>query len=141
MTAQEDWPAALLDLLDRPVVAVASTVNPDDSPQSSVIWLERRGRRLVFFADPNSIKVRNLHRDPRIVLIFIDPYPAAAPGVPDYARLTGHATVHPGEPAFPDRLARAYGNPDGYPFERPTAFVDIHVEIDRVSGAGRYDTT
>jgi PPOX class probable F420-dependent enzyme len=138
MAAQEDWPAALDDLLDRPVVAIAGTVNRDGSPQSSVIWLERRGRRLVFFADPDSLKVRNLRRDPRIVVVLVDPTREAAPGVPAYARLTGRATVRNGEPAFPDRLARAYGNPDGYPFAHDEAFVDVEIEVDRLGGTEPY---
>lgn len=133
------FPAALRDLLDGPVTAVVTTGGPSGGPQSSVIWFERRGDEIAFLAEPDTAKVRNLRRDPRIVLVVVDPDHTHAPGVPSYVRLTGTARIEPGEQGFADRLAQTYGNPDGYPW--PLApYVNVHMAVTRISGLGPYGT-
>jgi PPOX class probable F420-dependent enzyme len=133
------FPAPLRELLDAPVTAVVSTSSSTGGPQSSVTWFERRDDEIAFFAEPETAKVRNLRRDPRIVLVVVDPERAHAPGVPAYVRLTGTARIEPGEPDFADRLARAYGNPDGYPWPI-VPYVNVHITVTRISGLGPFAT-
>jgi PPOX class probable F420-dependent enzyme len=131
------FPDEVVKLLDRPVTATICTVNPDGSPQSTVVWFERRGAEIELFALADSIKVRNLRLDPRVEVIVIDHHRERAPGVPPYVRIIGTAEVRPGEADIPDRLAIRYGNPDGYP--RPLGpHVNIHITPRRMTGWGPF---
>ena len=131
-------PDEALALLDRPVTTVICTVNPNGSPQASVVWYERRGQQIVMFALDDSIKVRNLRRDPRVELIMIDHERERDPGVPVYIRLIGTAEILPGEPDIADRLAVRYGNPDGYPHQLSSPYVNIHITPTVFGGMGPY---
>ena len=55
-----------------------STINPDGSPQVTVIWLGIDGDDLVSTHLRDNVKLRNIRRDPRVVLSFDVP---RAPGV------------------------------------------------------------
>jgi PPOX class probable F420-dependent enzyme len=64
-------------LLDGRPFAVLATLNPDGTPQTSVIWVARDGDVLVFTTHDRRRKSRNLRRDPRAsVTVFAadDPY-------------------------------------------------------------------
>jgi PPOX class probable F420-dependent enzyme len=132
------FPDEVVKLLDRPLTATICTVNPDRSPQATVVWFERRGGEIVLFAFAESIKVRNIRHDPSVEVIVIDHNRERDPGVPPYVRLIGAAEVRTGEPGLPDRLAIRYGNPDGYPRQlRP--YVNIHMTTKRVTGWGPFE--
>ena len=67
-------------LLDGRAFAVLATVNPDGTPQTSVIWVARDGDVLIFTTHDQRRKARNLRRDPRAsVTVFApdDPYRTA----------------------------------------------------------------
>ena len=67
-------------LLDGRPFAVLATLNPDGTPQTSVIWVARDGDVLVFTTHDQRRKARNLLRDPRAsVTVFAadDPYRTA----------------------------------------------------------------
>jgi PPOX class probable F420-dependent enzyme len=67
-------------LLDGRPFAVLATLNPDGTPQTSVIWVARDGDVLVFSTHDQRLKARNLIRDPRAsVTVFAadDPYRTA----------------------------------------------------------------
>jgi PPOX class probable F420-dependent enzyme len=67
-------------LLDGRPFAVLATLNPDGTPQTSVIWVARDGDVLVFTTHDQRRKARNLIRDPRAsVTVFAadDPYRTA----------------------------------------------------------------
>jgi PPOX class probable F420-dependent enzyme len=137
MSNEVTFPDEVVKLLDRPVTATICTVNPDGSPQSTVVWFERRDTEIRLFALADSIKVRNLRSNPRVEVIVIDQERERDPGVPVYARIIGTAEVRPGEPEIPDRLAIRYGNPDGYP--RPLGpHVNIHITPRRLTGWGPF---
>jgi PPOX class probable F420-dependent enzyme len=68
------------ELLDGRAFAVLATLNPDGSPQTSVIWAARDGDMLIFSTHDRRQKARNLRRDPRAsVTVFTadDPYRTA----------------------------------------------------------------
>jgi PPOX class probable F420-dependent enzyme len=134
-----DFPPELCELLDSPAVAIVSTTGARGEPQSSVTWIERRGAHVAFFAEPDTAKVRNLERNPEIVIVVVDPNRSHAPGVPAYVRLSGIARIEPGEPEFCDRLAKAYGNAEGYPWPKKP-YVNVHVDVKRISGLGPFPT-
>ena len=62
-----------LRLVDGANYAVLATVNPDGSPQTSVVWVKREGDVAVFTTTRQRKKGRNLMRDPRISVTLVDP--------------------------------------------------------------------
>lgn len=125
----------LCELLDQPILVELSTVSPHGRPQSSVVWTERRGDKLVIMCSENSVKIRNIAQNPHVAVIAVDTDRLKNPGIPAYALMTGTAEIRPAEPDLPDRLAIAYGNPDGYPGTLP-AFKTVHIDVRRVAGLG-----
>ena len=81
---------ATLRLLDGRNYAVMATVNPDGSPQTSVIWVGRDGGDLLFSTVAGRAKHRNLQRDPRVSVTVID---SADPE--NYVELRGRASMTP----------------------------------------------
>ena len=63
---------AALALLDGRNYAVLATVNPDGSPQTSVMWIGRDGNDLLFSTLEGRVKHRNMRRDPRVSVTVID---------------------------------------------------------------------
>ena len=81
---------ATLRLLDGRNYAVLATVNPDGSPQTSVMWVGRDGDDLLFSTVEGRRKHRNMVRDPRVsvtVIDFADPE--------NYVELRGVASMTP----------------------------------------------
>jgi PPOX class probable F420-dependent enzyme len=83
-------------VLDSPIFATVATVQPDGSPQQSVVWVERDGDDVLFMVGEGSRKERNLRRDPRVSVLVCPP---EAPY--GYAAIRGRAEF---EPALSERL-------------------------------------
>jgi PPOX class probable F420-dependent enzyme len=100
---------AVRGLLDAPLMAVLSTLNPDGGPQSSVVWVSRDGGELLISTEQGRRKARNILRDPRVGLTVFDP---ADPDL--YVEIRGTATVteDPGR-ATAVRIAEEYLGPGG----------------------------
>ncbi len=81
---------AALRLVDEKNYAVLATVNPDGSPQTSVVWVGRDGEDLVFSTVEGRVKHRNMVRDPRVSVTVID---SADPE--NYVELRGRVTMTP----------------------------------------------
>jgi PPOX class probable F420-dependent enzyme len=63
---------AVRKLLDEPNPAVLGTINPDGSPQTSVVWVAREGSDLLISTAAGRRKERNVRRDPRVSLSVYD---------------------------------------------------------------------
>ena len=81
---------ATLRLLDGRNYAVLATVNPDGSPQTSVVWVGRDGDDLLFSTVAGRRKHRNMARDPRVSVTVTD---SADPE--NYVELRGRVTITP----------------------------------------------
>ena len=81
---------ATLRLLDGRNYAVLATVNPDGSPQTSVMWVGRDGGDLLFSTVEGRVKHRNMLRDPRVSVSVID---SADPE--NYVELRGQVSMTP----------------------------------------------
>jgi PPOX class probable F420-dependent enzyme len=81
---------AALRLLDGKNYAVLATVNPDGSPQTSVVWVGRDGGELLFSTVAGRVKHRNMMRDPRVSVTVID---SADPE--NYVELRGRVSMTP----------------------------------------------
>jgi PPOX class probable F420-dependent enzyme len=79
-----------LRLLDGRNYAVLATVNPDGSPQTSVMWVGRDGDDLLFSTVEGRIKHRNMLRDSRVSVTVID---SADPE--NYVELRGRVSITP----------------------------------------------
>ena len=77
-------------LVDGRNYAVLATVNPDGSPQTSVVWVGRDGGDLLFSTVEGRVKHRNMVRDPRVSVSVID---SADPE--NYVELRGRVSMTP----------------------------------------------
>jgi PPOX class probable F420-dependent enzyme len=101
-------------LLDGPTFAVLCTINPDGSPQSSVIWVKRDDDTVVFSTIRGRRKALNMQRDPRVSICLYNPDNPLL-----YAEIRGSAAMdETGGAGLIDELSRKYtGNP--WPDEPP----------------------
>ncbi len=127
----------LRELIASGPLAHLATINADGSPQVSVIWIGLDGDELVSGHMSRYLKLRNIERDPRVVLSFDAP---RTPGVflSPYAVLHARATVEPSDHAWDllDRLTKVYMSPDaGFPAPRGPGYIARYA-IERVGGVG-----
>jgi PPOX class probable F420-dependent enzyme len=54
--------------VEAKAIAHLATVLPDGAPHSIPLWVHTRGEQIVFLTGPDSVKARNLRRDPRVAL-------------------------------------------------------------------------
>jgi PPOX class probable F420-dependent enzyme len=66
-------PASHLDLAECPRVAALTTVMPDGSPQTSVVWCDYDGECIRVNTMRGFQKERNMRRNPRVTLLCYDP--------------------------------------------------------------------
>jgi len=59
-------------LLQEPNFATVATVNPDGSPQLSIVWIDWDGECVLFNTAVGRVKPRNLERDPRVSVLVLD---------------------------------------------------------------------
>jgi PPOX class probable F420-dependent enzyme len=71
--AEHMIPASHRDLVDRPPVAALTTLMPDGSPQTSVVWCDFDGTFVRVNTMKGFRKERNMRRDPRVTLLCYDP--------------------------------------------------------------------
>ena len=55
-------------VLDTATVVHLATVLPDGAPHSVPIWAAPHGDRIAILTGPDSLKARNIRRDPRVAL-------------------------------------------------------------------------
>lgn len=58
----------LRTVLDGTSIAHIASVLPDGAPHSVPIWVATHGDHIAFLTGPDSVKARNLRRDPRVAL-------------------------------------------------------------------------
>jgi PPOX class probable F420-dependent enzyme len=61
------------DLVDCPPVAALTTLMPDGSPHTSVVWCDYDGTYVRVNTMRGFQKERNMRRDPRVTLLCYDP--------------------------------------------------------------------
>ncbi|MET8426878.1 TIGR03618 family F420-dependent PPOX class oxidoreductase [Nocardia sp. NPDC004860] len=130
-------PARLREVLDGRVFATVATIQPDGSPQQSVVWVLRDGDDVLFAIGAGSRKERNLRRDPRVG-VLLNP-----PGKPyTYAAIHGKAVLSAeGGVALRDRLALKYTgmtylehNPDAAVMYGDIPMIVVRVKPERIVG-------
>lgn len=113
MTGLDD--NAVRDLLEAANYGVISTLNPDDTIHSAVIWISLEGDELAVNSAVGRVWPTNLDRDPRVTVVV---YPPDNPY--EYVEIRGTATgTRDDADDHVNRLAKLYINQDEYPFRQP----------------------
>jgi PPOX class probable F420-dependent enzyme len=131
-------PDSARDLIESGALAHLVTLNKDSSPQVSCVWMGLEEDELVAGHLMRHQKIRNIERDPRVVVSFegtrIHP-----PGLKEYLVLHGRARVtEGGAPELLQRLAHVYLGPDvEFPpmADPPQGFV-TRITPERIGGVG-----
>ena len=87
-------PEELKDLVESGPLTYVSTINVDGSPHVTAIWIGFDGDDLIGTHMRYNAKLRNMQRDPRVVLSFAPPQ---RPG--DW--MSPHAIIHATPPSGP----------------------------------------
>jgi PPOX class probable F420-dependent enzyme len=106
--------------LDESHYAVVGTLDGAGGIQQTVIWYVREGDELRFSLGANSVKARNLRRNPTITLTVED-------GM-RYLSLSGSATVEPADQELRRQLATRYLGA-----ERAAEWLKESPDVERVS--------
>jgi PPOX class probable F420-dependent enzyme len=118
-----------LELLRGKNFGVVGTVGEDGRPQTSVVWVDTDGERVVFNTKPSRAKGRNLVRDPRLSITVWDnedPY--------RYFEVEGVAELdEKGAGEHINDLSLQY---EDRPFHTPTERVIVRVNATRVLDHG-----
>jgi PPOX class probable F420-dependent enzyme len=131
-------PDSARELLLSNKLAHLATVNPDGSPQVSIVWAGLDGDDIVLAHMGHGQKIRNLRRDPRVA-ISVEGDVIQPPGLQQYLLIYGTARItEGGAPELLQELAHTYLGPDvKFPaFDDPPPGVVVHVTVDRIGGVG-----
>ena len=125
-------------LLESDRLAHMVTLNRDGSPQVSCVWAGLDGDEIVTAHLPRNQKVRNVERDPRVVL-SIEGTDLSDMGLRQYLVVHGNARVEEGgAPEVLQRLAHTYLGPDVKfpPMDDPPPGYVIRTTPERFGGVG-----
>ena len=135
-------PNELRGLIESGPLAHLSTINADGSPQVTVIWIGLDGDAIVSGHMHHHIKLKNIERDPRVVLSFVAPRDHGVVLNP-YAVLRARASVEPSDAAWDllNRLTKTYMSSDTeFPAPKGPGHI-VRYEIERISGVGPWVTS
>jgi PPOX class probable F420-dependent enzyme len=125
-------------LLESSALVHMVTLNPDGSPQVTIVWAGLDGDEIVTAHMFPNRKVRNVQRDNRVTL-SIEGTGLSDRGLKEYLVVHGHVQLHDGgAPELLQRLAHVYLGPDVRfpPMDDPPAGYVMRITPDRVGGVG-----
>jgi PPOX class probable F420-dependent enzyme len=135
-------PAGAHRLFEEPKDVTIITVDPDGSPQASLVWAERDGNDILIGIQAPHRKTRNLFRDPRVTLLIQDDQ-VSPRGITQYLAIRGTAKLEgPGIPreykALMDRETQRYLGLPEFPYGEGIwdTGVIARVTVERVTGEG-----
>ena len=136
--AMTSIPDSARAVLESPALAHLVTLEPDGSPQVTLVWVGLDGDEIVAAHLPEHRKVRNMRRDSRVAL-SIETQSRNAMGLIEYLVIYGTARItEGGAPELLQRLAHVYLGPDVRfpPMDDPPPGYITHITVDRVTGVG-----
>jgi PPOX class probable F420-dependent enzyme len=131
---------AARELIGNGADANLVTLNPDGSPQVSLVWVALRsgpdGDELVTAHLGEHKKVRNIRRDPRVAVTIAFPGDVNRQLRP-YLSIEGTAYIEEGgAPELLVGLSEVLLDPEQFPpKDAPPGFV-THIRVDKVGGVG-----
>ena len=135
MTSLPDSARAVLESAG---LAHLVTLNPDGSPQVTVVWVGLDGDEIVAAHLPEHRKIRNIRNDSRVAL-SIETSNRNNIGLTEYLVIYGTARVtEGGAPDLLQELAHTYLGPDVTfpPMDNPPPGYITQIAVDRVAGVG-----
>src|SRR5437667_10374170 len=120
-------------LAENPFVGIVTTLRPDGSPHSTVVWVDVEDGKVSFNTARGRAKPTNLEGDPRASLLVIDPNDPYK-----WVAVSGHAELtDEGADAQIDKLAKKYSGEDEYPWRNPQEKrVNVLIEPEKVDASG-----
>lgn len=131
-------PASARTVIESAAHAHLVTLNPDGSPQLTLVWAGLEGEEIVVAHLGARQKVRNMRRDPRVAISF-ESGSSSELGLAEYLVVYGRARISEGgAPALLQKLAHTYLGPDVKfpPRENPPPGYITHITVERVGGVG-----
>jgi PPOX class probable F420-dependent enzyme len=133
-----ELPPSARELVESNALAHLVTLNADGSPQVSCVWVGLEGDEIVSGHLPFNQKLRNVQRDPRVV-ISIEGTVVQPPGLKQYLVVRGRARIEEGGAAeLLQRLAHVYLGPDVVfpPMPDPPPGYVLRTTVERLGGIG-----
>ncbi|HVD48804.1 MAG TPA: PPOX class F420-dependent oxidoreductase [Gaiellaceae bacterium] len=119
--------------LEQPFVGTVTTLRPDGSPHSTIVWVDTDTDEVLFNTAAGRAKEKHLRQDPRVSLLVVDPgntYKWVA--VSGTAELTTE-----GADEQIDKLAKKYLGKDEYPWHNPEEKrVKVRIRPEHVEASG-----
>ncbi|HLE05342.1 MAG TPA: TIGR03618 family F420-dependent PPOX class oxidoreductase [Anaerolineales bacterium] len=131
-------PESVRTLIEPGPPAHLVTLNPDGSPQVTIVWIGLEGDEVVAGHLPRNRKVRNIQRDPRVA-ISIETDTKSSMGLTEYVILYGQARIQEGgAPELLQKLAYVYmGQGVKFPpMPNPPPGYTTRIHVDRIEGVG-----
>jgi len=131
MAALKEAQKRFLD--ENPFVGTVTTLRPDGSPHSTIVWVDVEDGKVSFNTASGRAKPRYLEQDPRASLLVVDPEDPYR-----WVAVSGHAELtEQGADAQIDKLAKKYMGKDKYPWRKPEETrVKVLIEPEQVSDYG-----
>jgi PPOX class probable F420-dependent enzyme len=130
-------PESARALVDSGQLAHVVTLNDDGSPQVSCVWIAMDGDELVMMHSAEHVKVRNLRRDPRVVVSIESEELSEGgphPSFQFHLVVYGTATIIEGvAPDLAPLICANYGCAP--PPNLPRGFI-TRISVDRIGGVG-----
>jgi PPOX class probable F420-dependent enzyme len=122
-------PDAAKALIDDKSFPTLVTLNPDGSPQASLMWVTRDGDEILLSTSRGTRKEKNLARDPRVGVLLPRENPQSG-----YVEVRGRAEVtEEGGRELIDSLYNKYIGEGTYPWDAPDAVrVVVRVQPEKV---------
>jgi PPOX class probable F420-dependent enzyme len=120
-------------LEENPFVGTVTTLRPDGSPHSTIVWVDVEDGKVSFNTARGRAKPKYLEQDPRASLLVVDPEDPYR-----WVAVSGHAELtEEGADAQIDKLAKKYMGEDEYPWRKPEETrVKVLIEPEQVSDYG-----
>ena len=122
--------------LENPFPGEVTTLRPDGSPHTTVVWVDVDEEGAMFNTAVGRAKERHLRNDPRVSLMVVDPDDQYR-----WVSLNGTAelTIEGADEQI-DRLAKKYLGKDEYPSRAPgEQRVKVRIRAERVEPRGLGD--
>jgi len=119
--------------LEEPFVGEVTTLRPDGSPHTTVVWVDVDTDEVIFNTAVGRAKERYLRKDPRVSLIVVDPENSYR-----WVSVSGTAALTTdGADDEIDRLAKKYLGKDEYPWRKPEEQrISVRIRPERVDASG-----
>ena len=133
-----ELPKSARELIESAAHAHLITLNPDGSPQVTLVWARVDGDEILTAHLYESKKVQNIRNDGRVAISF-ECDTKSAMGLSEYLVIYGQAMIEEGgAPELLQDLARVYMGPDVKfpPMDDPPPGFINRIKVERISGVG-----